>query len=307
VKETLERADNDVIRPRPNGRQWMFVKKLMRCRFQLVDIRAVVLCVVLYTGFVSIATASTPIPNPVSYFHAPIGSVWHYQGTLHEREVQLISTNVFTNSATAVKTMQKDGQRVIVFIETNPGNTGETESSYHVGNEGVIYHGSQPQQLFEQQLIPYPVVKFPLVEQHTFRQFDVKDHNFFQDLDGDGMNERVDAFAEVTVGSLETLSVPAGTFQNVLRLNGKMELTVTMSSDGEVIVMRDQLTSWFVRGVGLIKYIETIDVPVAGGVTMRTTVVTEELEEYRIATPSLGPQISPPTLVQPVLNLPVTK
>ncbi len=261
----------------------------MKSRFHLVDIRAVLLCVVVCAGFVSIATASTPIANPESYFHAPIGSVWHYQGTLHERDVQLISTNVFTNSATAVKTMQKDGQRVIVFIETNPGNTGETESYYHVGHEGVIYHGSQPQQLFEQQLIPYPVVRFPLVEQQTFRQFDAKDRNFFQDLDGDGWNERVDAFAEVTVGLLETLAVPAGMFQNVLRLNGKMELAVTMSSNGEVIVTRDLLTSWFAPGVGLIKYTETIHVPVMGDDTMRTTVVTEELEEYRIVEPCLGP------------------
>jgi len=265
------------------------MKTLMKSRFHLVDIRAVLLCVVLCAGFVSIATASTPIANPESYFHAPIGSVWHYQGTLHERDVQLISTNVFTNSATAVKTMQKDGQRVIVFIETNPGNTGETESYYHVGHEGVIYHGSQPQQLFEQQLIPYPVVRFPLVEQQTFRQFDAKDRNFFQDLDGDGWNERVDAFAEVTVGLLETLAVPAGMFQNVLRLNGKMELVVTMSSNGEVIVTRDRLKSWFAPGVGLIKYTETIHVPVMGDDTMRTTVVTEELEEYRIVEPSLGP------------------
>ena len=182
----------------------MLLKTLVKGRFHMVDIRAVLLCVVFGAGVVSIATAFTPIANPESYFHAPIGSMWHYQGTLHEQEVQLISTNVFMNSATAIKMMQKDGQRVIVFIETNSGNTGETESYYHVGNEGVIYHGSQPQQLFEQQLIPYPVVKFPLVERQTFRQFDATDRNFFQDLDGDGTNERVDAFAEVTVGSLET-------------------------------------------------------------------------------------------------------
>lgn len=280
---------DDVVRSRPNIGQKILLKKLMKRRSLMVGIRSALLCAVLCAGFVSLATASTPIANPESYFHAPIGSVWHYQGTLHEREVQLISTNVFTNSATAVKTMQKDGQHVIVFIETNPGNTGETESYYHVGHEGVSYHGSQPQQLFEQQLIPYPVVRFPLVEQQTFRQFDIKDRNLFQDIDGDGMNERVDAFAEVRVGSLETLSVPAGTFQNVLKLDGKMEMTVTMSSNGEVIVTRDRLTSWFAPHVGLIKYIETIDVPVVGGVTMRTTVVTEELEEFRITTPSLGP------------------
>ncbi len=283
------------------------VKILNKQIFRRVDIRAVLLCVVFCTGFVSPATASTPIANPESYFHAPIGSVWHYRGTLHEQDVQLVSISVFTNSATAVKAVHKGGQRVIVFIETNPGNMGETESSYHVGHVGVIYHGSQPQQLFEQQLIPYPVVKFPLVEEQTLRQFDAKDRNFFQDIDGDGVNERVDAFAEVTVDSLETLSVPAGTFQNVLRLKGKMELAVTMSSNGEVIVTRDQLTSWFAPGVGLIKYTETINVPVMGDDTMRTTVVTEELEEYRIAVPSGGPQISLPRHFQPVSNRSLTK
>ena len=283
------------------------MEMLVKHRFHRVDIREVLLCIVFCAGFVATATASTSIANPESYFHAPIGSVWHYQGTLHEQDVQLVSTSEFTNTSTAVKKMHKDDQRVIVFIETNPGNTGETESYYHVGNMGVIYHGSKPQQLFEPQLVPYPVVKFPLVEEQTFRQVDAKDLNFFQDLDGDGVNERVDAFAEVTVDSLETLSVLAGTFENVLRLNGKMELAVTMSSNGEVIVTRDRLTSWFAPGVGLIKYTETINIPVMGDDFMRATVVTEELEEYRIAVPSLGPQIFSPELLQPVSNLPVTK
>lgn len=261
----------------------------MKHRFHMLDIRVLLLCVVFCVGFVSLATASMSIEDPESYFHSPIGSVWHYQGTIHEREVQLIATNGFTNSATAIKTIQKDGVSVIVFIETNPGNTGETESQYYIGHEGVIYHGSEPQQLFEQQLIPYPVVKFPLIERHTFRQFDIKDSSLFQDIDGDGFNEHVDAFAEVTVGALETLTVPAGTFENVLRLEGTMEMAVTMSSNGEVVVTKDRLTSWFAPHVGLIKYIETIAVPVMGGVNMRTTVITEELEEFRIAEPTNPP------------------
>ena len=108
------------------------------------------------------------------------------------------------------------------------------------------------------------------------------------DLDGDGINEYVDAFADVTIGSLETVAVLAGTFHNVLRLDGKMEINVTMSSSGEVVVTKDTLTSWFAPHVGLIKYIETINVPIMGDVTVRTTVVTEELEEFRIMAPSLG-------------------
>ncbi|MBQ27639.1 MAG: hypothetical protein CMH81_05810 [Nitrospiraceae bacterium] len=285
----------------------MLLMELMKVRFRMLDSLVVVVCGMFNVGFVPIPTAPTPIANPESYFSAPIGSVWHYQGTEHKREVQLTATNiaVYMNSATAVKTMQKDGQRVIVFIETNPSNRGERESYYHVGDEGVIYHGSHPHDLFEQQLTPYPVVRFPLLEQQTLRQFNLKDGDLFQDIDGDGINEHVDAFAEITVGSLETLSVLAGTFQNVLRLNGKMELTVTMSSNGEVIVTKDKLISWFAPHVGLIKSIETVNMPVIGGVTMHTTVVTEELEEFRIAEFSMGPHISPPTIFDPVVNFSV--
>ena len=127
-----------------------------------------------------------------------------------------------------------------------------------------------------------------MIEKKTFRQFHVENGNLFQDLDGDGINEYVDAFADVTIGSLETVAVLAGTFHNVLRLDGKMEINVTMSSSGEVVVTKDTLTSWFAPHVGLIKYIETINVPIMGDVTVRTTVVTEELEEFRIVSPSLG-------------------
>ena len=279
----------------------------MKSRFQILQGLAVLSCAGFCSGFIASAVAATSITDPKAYFYAPIGSVWHYQGTLHEREVQFTSTNAFTNSATAIKTMEKDGQRVTVFIETNPGNMGETESYYYIGNDGVVYHGSQPQQLFEQQLLPYPVVKFPLIEEERFRQFNVKQRNFFQDLDGDGINEHVDAFADVTVAPLETLSVPAGTFHNVLRLDGRMEINVTMSSSGEVIVTRDRLTSWFAPRVGLIKYVEAIDVPVMGDVTMRITVVTEELEDFRIVEPSLGYHAFPPSIFARVSVLPLKR
>ena len=285
----------------------MLLQKHMRQCFRRVYLRALVIGLALCGGVLSHSLAAAQIANPEAYFHAPIGSVWHYQGILLEKEIQLTSTDAFTNSATAVKTMEKNGQDVIVFMETNPGNMGEAESYYHIGHKGVVYHGGLPQQLFEQQLIPYPVIKFPLVEHQTFRQFHAKDRDFFQDLDGDGLNERVDALAQVTVGDLETLTVPAGMFQNVLRLNGKMELSVTMSSNGDVIVTRDRLSSWFAPGVGLIKYTETISVPVIGDDMMRTTVITEELEEYRITERSLGSDLASPRLFYPVSNLPVTK
>ena len=239
------------------------------------------------------ATATVLSPNPEAYFYAPVGSTWHYQGMSHDREVQLTSPNTFMNIATAVKTTKKHGQHVIVIVETNAGNAGVTESYYHIGNDGVMYHGSEPQQLFEQHLVPYPVVRFPLFKQQLFRQFDVNDRNFFQDLDGDGVNERVDAHADVTVGALETISVPAGTFGNVLRLNGNMAMTITMSSSGDVVVTNDRLTSWFAPHIGLIKYVETIEIPMMGGTIMRTIVVTEALEAFRIAGPILGFHIVP--------------
>ncbi len=260
----------------------------MKHRFQLLTIQLMGLYFMAGVFFPATGVSSMAIPDPESYFYAPIGSVWHYYGTTQDREIQLTSENVFTNSATAVKTMEKEGQQVVVFLETNPGNMGETESYYHIGDGGVIYYGSHPNQKFEENILPYSVVQFPLIEEKTFRQFDVKQGNLFQDLDGDGINEYVDAFADVTIGSLETVSVLAGTFQNVLRLDGKMEINVTMSSSGEVFITKDTLTSWFAPHVGLIKYIETVNVPIMGDVTVRTTVVTEELEEFRIVAPSLG-------------------
>ena len=77
----------------------MFLEQLMTVRFRMMNVLAVLLCGLFYVGFVPIPMAANPIANPESYFPARIGSVWHYQGTRHERKVQLTATktDVFMN------------------------------------------------------------------------------------------------------------------------------------------------------------------------------------------------------------------
>ncbi len=264
---------------------------------------AVLCCLIIVLCCSPSAKASSAVSHPERYFHAPIGSVWHYQGVYNEREVQLVASASFTNRAMAVRTMEENNRNVIVFTETNAGNTGPTESHYHVSDDGVVYFGSVPKQLFEQHFVPYHVVKFPLVYGETYQQFQITDRNFFQDLDGDGVNEHADARAQVTVAPLGTVSVPAGSFSDVLILVAKMEIIVTMSSTGETIVTRDQLTSWFAPEVGLVKYTETLAVPIMGTFTQRTTVITEELETFTLSTPAAGPSISSGAgTIRPIVN-----
>ena len=49
-----------------------------------------------------------------------------------------------------------------------------------------------------------------------------------------------------------------------------------------VITSRDRITSWFARGVGLVKYVEEIEVPPVLETRSEVTYVSEELESYAL-------------------------
>ncbi|MEK6604890.1 MAG: hypothetical protein AABY77_03270, partial [Nitrospirota bacterium] len=210
------------------------------------------------------------------------GSVWRYKGRSRTDAVERVSEVVFTNEVSAIGTTNIKGETVKIFRETNQGNKGPTDGFFRRDTAGITYYGSQPTTPFEQQLIPYRVLVFPLVMEGTFRQLERKGVDMQADLDGDGRHERADVVADVRVSAHTPVTVPAGTFSDAVQIDASMTIVITLTKSGRVITSRDRITSWFVRGIGLIKYVEEIEAPPVLETRGEVTHVSEELESHTL-------------------------
>jgi hypothetical protein len=217
------------------------------------------------------------IQNVERYFPDDVGLSWTFSGTVAD---QIQKVAAYTNVATVQKTLEKNGVQVKVFNETNQANEGPTDSYFFRDRNGIVYHGGEPMTPFENQLVPYRVIRFPLMLHQTFSQIQKSDISFGQDLDNDGQDEQAQVRAEITPASFETVAVPAGVFKNCLKLQGTLIVQVTLSGNGKVVQLLDKTTNWFAPGVGLIKGVEKIEYPAVDGGNPTGNIITEELTEY---------------------------
>ncbi|MEK6549839.1 MAG: hypothetical protein AABZ51_07075, partial [Nitrospirota bacterium] len=66
------------------------------------------------------------------------------------------------------------------------------------------------------------------------------------------------------------------------QIDASMTIVITLTKSGRVITSRDRITSWFVRGIGLVKYVEEIEAPPVLETRGEVTHVSEELESHAL-------------------------
>src|SRR5262249_57242523 len=90
----------------------------------------------------------------------------------------------------------------------------------------------------------------------SFQQFDRSGLDFGTDMDRDGTNEKADVRGHATIVGLESITVPAGTFKDAVKVEAHMTMRINLSGNDKSATGTDIMTAWFARGVGLIKYTE---------------------------------------------------
>ena len=143
-------------------------------------------------------------------------------------------------------------------------------------------YGSEPGTTLERQLVPYQIVRFPMKVKSSFKQFDRTDIDFGNDLDGDGMNERADVRGQATIVGHEAVMVPAGSYPEAVKVEARMTLRIHLSSVKRSVVGTDVMTAWFVKGIGLVKYLERQELGALKEDRGLVTEIIEELEEFEV-------------------------
>lgn len=229
------------------------------------------------------------IAQSPDYFPDQIGNEWHYRGQITEGPLQTIEHKFFSNVSSVTGTKTIKGMTVTVFHDTNPGNHGPSDSFYRRDSVGIVYYGSEPGTPLEKQLVPYQIVRFPMRVSSSFPQFNRKGLDFGTDMDRDGENEKVDAQGDATVVGQESVTVPAGTFKDAVKVEARMYMRIHLSGANRTALGTDVMTAWFAKGVGLVKYVERQELSPLEDRGVVTDIM-EELESYEIKPPkaSLG-------------------
>ena len=222
------------------------------------------------------------ISQSADYFPDAVGSRWSYKGQITEGPLQTVENKFFANvsKVTGIKTIK--GVTVTVFQDTNPGNHGPSDSYYRRDSVGIVYYGADPGTPLEKQIIPYQIFRFPLVIPSSFQQFDRTDLDFGTDMDRDGNDEKVDVRGWSSLIGRETITVPAGTFQDAIKVEAKMTMRIHLSASRRTIAGLDVMTAWFAKGVGMIKYSERQELSAVKEDRGVVTEITEELESYDV-------------------------
>ena len=227
-----------------------------------------------------------PVPiliyQPEEYFPDQIGNEWYYEGRILEGTMSQVADTRFENISKVTGMQKIDGVNVMVFHDTNTGDQGNTDSYYYRDAAGIRYYGSKPGTRLEKQLIPYQVVRFPLEIPSSFEQLNRTNLNLGLDIDRDGQAERVDILATMTIHDQSPVTVPLGTYQKAIRMEAKMKMLVHLSRDGTQVKGFDSMTVWFVKDVGLVKYMERQMVPSPSTGKDRLIEITEELKEAKL-------------------------
>jgi hypothetical protein len=205
------------------------------------------------------------------------GSIWRYQGirsvfgsagTSYETNVLISGQGLVPNS----------GVNSTIFSETNDEGENRAEKSYHVkGVTGITSYGNDdPNDDVSRQLAPYQAVHFPLTAGTTIVLAEHTVLDWGDDEDGDGRNETFSLKLSQAVFGIESLTVPAGTFPNSLRMELKTLFSVSFTRGGSRTVAQTN-TVWLVSGIGRVKKIVEAQIIEDGSVIAS---ITEELLGY---------------------------
>lgn len=118
---------------------------------------------------------------------------------------------------------------------------------------------------FDGALGPYPdsldkwtVLRLPLVSGDAYTAYDYPHLAFPDGDDADDLEESHATRSNVTVGNTESVTVPAGTFTNALKVTVQSR-SVTTNSDGfNVVDINASSEHWYVPGIGIVKQRSTM-------------------------------------------------
>ncbi len=235
------------------------------------------------TGQETAVTLNLGGPGDVNdYLPLTPGNYWHYLG----------QSNLASSYHSSVATLDNSifsGEAASVLLELNTYDDGAQVRNFLAedGN-GIANLGSDSLADFlSPQATAYWEYRFPLQTGSQFVQLDRTNINLDTDLDDDFINERFDIVATVRVQTLGSMSVAAGSFNDVYQIQRDAQMSLLLSFDQSRVSASLTEQVWLAPGIGWIK--RSLSLTIDG----ETETQTEELNAYQVNGVAVGMQILP--------------
>ena len=237
---------------------------------------------------------TTPPADPrtltESYFPFSQGNLLNYEGRISESGTL---TDRFFNALTVGGTHLVGSVPTTVITESNPENGGVgVDLYYHLAADGITDYGNNnATDTITEQLVPYPLVEFPMVTGNSFVQLNKSGLTWDTDEDGDGTLETFDIYSVVTLAGFETLTLHGTPFADTARLVTDTTITVRPSTGAPAVSVSGSQTLWCAPDYG----------PIKRSITVGNETTVEEAVGMRGSFGAIGlmPQFTPLTDLAP--------
>ncbi len=221
-----------------------------------------------------------PTGIPESYYPVSIGAKWAY-------DVTASGVDSFIDEVVITGTRLISGVNAWVFSEINPEGDGLPAESYYAKDaRAFTYLGSS----YSSGWLDSIVSSFDLMRfDGTFSAsplLNIANADIGEDLDGDGINERVDVQINGVVEGHETLQTNLGSFSNTARLRYDITGTVKAST-GLSATFHETLHEWRAPEVGNLRQIISMT---ADGITESMSLEVRGLSVNGVVAGVLAPK-----------------
>jgi methionine-rich copper-binding protein CopC len=206
-------------------------------------------------------------PNPPlatnDYWPVQVGNRWVYRyadGTAERQDV------------TATETV--DGQTAWVVVTTGLNGQGTEQTRYRMSGTGIVElaDASDP---FSRALGAFELLRLPAAVGSSFVQVN-KVLDGVVDVDNDGRADPLTMNSTATVIDRGPITVAAGTFNDVLHMQYRVQQSATGSRSGQVVQVDVVADEWYAAGIGPVRLRVVTS---TGG---REEATSNELEAYRV-------------------------
>lgn len=233
---------------------------------------------------------ATPAGDAANYIPMADGNRWIYQepgyrlagvtGPVATELHQLINTTLA--DGTPALQRRKDFLYTPLYVTSRVIKTADAVRLVFDATDGPPFSG----------LGSLRQLRLPMVSGESYTAYAFENLNSGNDSDGDGLNELFSNRTEVNIGAPESVTVPAGTFSNSLKVTSHDFPHGTYSKDGSTWSATTESTSWYVPNIGLVKSITTT---VTGGISSSNSL---ELIGYKVA--GFSTDTTSPTVISTV-------
>lgn len=184
------------------------------------------------------APVVTPPAPQADYFPLPADGRWVYQGDTGDVVVRVAGTATIDGRATTV-------------LQTLEGGVTQDEHYAKSATELLAVVAPTDEPLLRN-IGSFQLLRLPLTPGNTWVQFD-RDINGVVDVDSDGRNDRIQIRSEATVLGFETVTTPAGTFQNSAHVRTVVTQRVTLVAGNYTYNVTVTSDDWYAPDLGPVR------------------------------------------------------